>query len=114
MNPRLKVLLASRSKPVLADLYAKLTAENRYELHTRHMENGHADPLYGLRVIPDVVVMMLTDRGHHDLLELTKEQLAHRPPMIVTAEGTGRVKPSESFMKEVATTSAAMAMARQA
>jgi pilus assembly protein CpaE len=86
MNRRLKVLLASRSKPVLAALYAKLAAENRYELQARHIENGHADPLHGLRVVPDLVVMMLTDNGHHDLGELTKEQLAHRPPMIVTAE----------------------------
>ena len=86
MNRRLKVLLASRSKPVLADMYAKLAAANRYELQARHIENGHADPLHGLRVVPDVVVLMLTDSGHHDLGELTKEQLAHRPPMIVTAE----------------------------
>ncbi len=52
MNPKLKVLLASRSKPALAELYAKLAAENRYELQARHIENGHADPLYGLRQSP--------------------------------------------------------------
>ena len=86
MNPKIKVLVAGRSKPALAELYAKLAAENRYELQARHIENGHADPLYGLRQIPDVVVMMLSERGDHDLDELTKEQLAHRPPMIVTAQ----------------------------
>jgi pilus assembly protein CpaE len=86
MNSRLQVLLASRSKPALAELQAKLSSESRYELHLRHIENGHADPLYGLSLAPDVVVMTLTERGHHDLTELTKEQQALRPPMIVTAE----------------------------
>jgi len=86
MNSRLKVLLASRSKPALATLKEQLSAETRYELHTRHIENGHADPLYGLSLAPDVVVMALTERGHADLTELTKEQHASRPPMIVTAE----------------------------
>lgn len=86
MSSKLQVLLASRSKPALAELQAKLSAESRYELHSRHIENGHADPLYGLSLTPDVVVMTLTERGHHDLTELTKEQHALRPPMIVTAE----------------------------
>jgi pilus assembly protein CpaE len=86
MTSKLKVLLASRSKPALAELHAKLAAKSRYELHTRHIENGHADPLYGLSLVPDVVVMTLTERGHHDLGELTNEQHALRPPMIVTAE----------------------------
>jgi pilus assembly protein CpaE len=86
MTSKLKVLLASRSKPALAELHAKLAAESRYELHARHIENGHADPLYGLSFVPDVVVMTLTERGHHDLGELTNEQHALRPPMIVTAE----------------------------
>ena len=86
MTSKLKVLLASRSKPALAELHAKLAAASRYELHSRHIENGHADPLYGLSFVPDVVVMTLTERGHHDLGELTNEQHALRPPMIVTAE----------------------------
>ena len=86
MSSRLKVLLASRSKAALADLQAKLSADNRYELQLRHVENGHADPLYGLTFSPDVVVMALTESGNHDLTELTKEQRALRPPMIVTAE----------------------------
>lgn len=86
MNSKLKILLASRSKPALASLKEKLAAETRYELHTRHIDNGHADPLYGLSLAPDVVVMTLTERGHSDLTELTREQHALRPPMIVTAE----------------------------
>ena len=80
------LLLASRSKAALAELLAKLVSETRYELRSRHIVNGHADPLYGLSFVPDVVVMSLTERGHDDLAELTKQPPAHRPPMIVLAE----------------------------
>jgi pilus assembly protein CpaE len=86
MTSRLNVLLASRSKTALAALKQQLAAESRYELHTRHIENGHADPLYGLSLTPDVVVMTLTERGNTDLSALTNEQHSLRPPMIVTAE----------------------------
>ena len=86
MNSKLKILLASRAKPALAALKEHLAGESRYELHLRHIENGHADPLYGLSLIPDIVVMTLTEAGHHDLAELSKEQHSSRPPLIVTAE----------------------------
>ncbi len=86
MDSKPIILLASRSKPALADLLAKLSSETRYELRSRHILNGHADPLWGLSFVPDVVVMSLTERGHDDLSELTKQPPAHRPPMIVLAE----------------------------
>jgi pilus assembly protein CpaE len=86
MSARLKVLLAGRSKAALSELKQKLAAESRYELHVRHLENGHADPLYGLSLVPDVLVMSLTERGNADLTELTQEQHRLRPPMIVVAE----------------------------
>ena len=86
MSSKLNILLASRSKAAIAALHAKLNAQTRYQLVSRHIENGHSDPLYGLSFVPDVVILTLTERGHHDLAELTKEQHATRPPMIVTAE----------------------------
>jgi pilus assembly protein CpaE len=86
MHSKLQLLLASRSKPALAALLAKLGTGHRYDVKLRHIENGHSDPLYGLSYVPDVVVMVLTERGHHDLAELSKEQHALRPPMVVVAE----------------------------
>jgi pilus assembly protein CpaE len=86
MDSKPIILLASRSKEALANLLAKLSSETRYELRSRHIVNGHADPLWGLSFVPDVVVMSLAERGHDDLSELTKQPPAHRPPMIVLAE----------------------------
>jgi pilus assembly protein CpaE len=86
MHSKLSVLIASRSKQSLADVATLLEEEARFELRSRHIENGHADPLYGLDFVPDIVVLALTDRGHADLTELANEVPAQRPPMIVLAE----------------------------
>src|SRR6187455_2070293 len=86
MDTKPIVLLASRSKPALAELLSKLGNETRYDLRSRHVENGHADPLWGLSFVPDVIVMALNERGHDDLSEITKQASAQRPPMIVLAE----------------------------
>jgi pilus assembly protein CpaE len=86
MDAKPVILVASRSKPALADLIAKLSSESRYDLRSRLIENGHADPLWGLSFVPDVVVMALNERGHDDLTELTKQSSSQRPPMIVLAE----------------------------
>ena len=86
MDAKPIVLLASRSKPALAELLEKLGNETRYDLRSRHVENGHADPLYGLSFVPDVIVMALNERGHIDLAEITQQAAAQRPPTIVLAE----------------------------
>ena len=86
MDAKPIVLLASRSKPALTELLEKLSNETRYDLRSRHVENGHADPLYGLSFVPDVIVMALNERGHIDLAEINKQAAAQRPPTIVLAE----------------------------
>lgn len=80
------MLLASRSKPALIKLAGELKQESGYKVDARHIENGHSDPLFGLSFVPDVVVMILNERGHHDLSALLEEQAPGRPPMIVLAE----------------------------
>jgi pilus assembly protein CpaE len=86
MQSKLHILVASRSRPALEALCEKLESQGRYAIGRRHIENGHADPLYGLSYVPDVIVMVLNDHGHHDLAALIDEQKAGRPPMIVLAE----------------------------
>lgn len=83
MPRKLEVLLASRSKEKIDELAAELQALRHYKVVTRHIVNGHADPLYGLEKTPDVVVFLLNDNGHADLESLIEEQTPGRPPMIV-------------------------------
>lgn len=86
MQSKPHVLLASRSKLALTELISKVVANKRYKFDIRHVENGHADPLYGLSFVPDIVVMTVDDNGHADLEELIEAHAPDRPPFIVLAE----------------------------
>jgi pilus assembly protein CpaE len=86
MRSRPHVLIASRSRSALEELESKLADNKRYKVDSRHIENGHADPLWGLTFSPDIVIMALRDTGHDDLVALTQEKAAGRPPMIILAE----------------------------
>lgn len=86
MAKRLEVLLTSRSKEAIADLAKELGEAGSYKIETRHIRNGHANPLYGVTSLPDVVVMLLNDSGHSDLEALIGELSPSGPPMIVAAE----------------------------
>jgi len=80
------VLLASRSAAPMKKLAKQIDEIAELQLSTRHIQNGHSDPLYGLDYRPDVVVMLLNDKGHADLEALIEEQTGNRPPLIVLAE----------------------------
>ena len=86
MGKKLQILIAGRSKPAIDDLAGHLAAESAYGVEKRHIQNGHADPLYGLSSLPDVVVLLLDGRGHSDLELMVGEQTPGGPPMIVLAE----------------------------
>ncbi len=86
MAKKLGVLLASRSNASIDSLKTELSLAASYRIDTRHIENGHADPLYGLSELPDVIVMVLDDRGHSDLEALLGEREEGGPPLIVMAE----------------------------
>ena len=79
---RLKVLVASRNKAAIAEL-EQLIAEAGYELSAKHVSNGHADPLYGLTTLPDVVVHQVGAGGDQDLAEIAAASSASRPPTII-------------------------------
>jgi pilus assembly protein CpaE len=86
MAKKLQILLASRKKPSIEALKAELAAAGNYRIATRHIENGHADPVFGLSDMPDIAVMVLDDSGHGDLEALVGERAEGGPPLIVLAE----------------------------
>lgn len=86
MHSETQVLIASRSAATIKKLARAIEKIAELKVSTRHIVNGHADPLYGLDYQPDVVIMTLTDRGHSDLESLTQERSSGRPPLIVMAE----------------------------
>lgn len=83
MPTKTHVLLASRTKDPIAGMAAQLAELGSFKVDTRHIENGHADPLWGLDFTPDVIVLLLSDQGKHDLEAMVMERSPDRPPLIV-------------------------------
>jgi pilus assembly protein CpaE len=78
-----KVLLASRISSSLRFLQQCLAEQNEFEVQTRLINNGHTDPLHGLRFQPDVVVLSFDAEHLAELAAWTGKDSAARPPLIV-------------------------------
>ena len=57
MKTKLRLLLAGRSKEAITGLEGHLSSLGRLDVQLRHISNGHADPLYGVAEIPDLLVL---------------------------------------------------------
>jgi pilus assembly protein CpaE len=78
-----KVLLASRVSSALRVLQQCLAEQSEFEVQTRLISNGHADPLHGLSFQPDVVVLRFDAEHLAELAAWTGRDTASRPPLIV-------------------------------
>jgi pilus assembly protein CpaE len=86
MASKLHILVAGRTKPAIERFASMLEQQGGFRVDTRHIVNGHSDPLYGLSYTPDLVLLILAEKGHDDLVSLGNETASTRPPMIVVAE----------------------------
>jgi pilus assembly protein CpaE len=78
----LKVLVASRDKTALGGLVGSM-APATFDVISKHVSNGHADPLHGLAQSPDIIVWHVGASGEADLAEIVNQTPAGRPPTIV-------------------------------
>lgn len=83
MKTPFKVLVAGRSKPEISHLAELLKMLPGLTVDTRHMSNGHSDPLYGLAELPELLVLNLSEVWTEELQALSTRSQATRPPMIV-------------------------------
>jgi pilus assembly protein CpaE len=60
-----------------------LAGKSRFEVQTRLINNGHADPLHGLPFDPDLVVLRFDAEHLAELAAWTAGDAASRPPLIV-------------------------------
>lgn len=75
MKTNFSVLIAGSNKHALDDLAKQIRSGRHYAVSIRHISNGHADPLYSVRALPDVLILHLA-AGYEQILEA----LAQRPP----------------------------------
>ena len=79
---RLKVLVASRDKTAL-DCLATMIGREAFDVISKHVSNGHADPLHGVSDLPDIIVHQVGMAGEADLTEIVAQGNTGRPPTIV-------------------------------
>ena len=53
----LNVIVASRSRVAVDKLAGCLSSNTEYKVRSRHLTNGHEDPLYGIRDLPDLLLL---------------------------------------------------------
>jgi len=86
MKTQLRVLLAGRSKDAISGLQEHLSSHSYLDVHLRHISNGHADPLYGLAELPDLLVLHVSGLIGGELEALLERPASVRPPMVVISE----------------------------
>lgn len=86
MKTKLKVLLAGRSKEAISGLQEYLATQDRLDVQLRHIVNGHADPLYGLEQVPDLLVLHVNGLEGGEIEALIERPAATRPPLVVVSE----------------------------
>ncbi len=88
MNRGLQVLVAGRSKQALDALAGLLHEHAEIGLTMRELTDGHFDPLHGVTVMPDVLILHLSANWEDELKALSARPVSSRPPILVVGSGT--------------------------
>jgi pilus assembly protein CpaE len=85
MGKKLEILTVGRDREELEDLRSALGKAPGFRVDSRHVTNGHVDPLHGVSTLPDVLVLCLSANWHEELQSLAERPPATRPPVVVVA-----------------------------
>lgn len=83
---RMAILVAGREPGAVKTIAGALAADESWQVECRHIQNGHADPLYGLEFTPDALVLKLSHAWEQELKALAERPAEHRPPVVVVAD----------------------------
>ena len=76
------VIVASRSRDIADRLAAPLARQAEYDVRVRAIANGHEDPLYGVRELPDLLLLHY-GAGSGELAFLAANGVPEKLPLIV-------------------------------
>lgn len=82
MGNSLKILIAGRDKSALIGLQEYL-GDPRFDAKIKHISNGHADPLYGVTELPDLLVFHMDISNEDELMCLVDRPAELRPALLV-------------------------------
>jgi len=83
MDRIFNVLVAGRDKQELVALEGILRDKTDLTVKTSLASNGHFDPLHDIHVLPDLVILCLSDAWESELQQLSERSPSSRPPVIV-------------------------------
>lgn len=83
---QIKILIAGRDKDALTSLEENLPGLG-CEISIRHISNGHADPLYGLPDLPDLLIFHVDESNEAELACLVERPAELRPTTLVVGPG---------------------------
>lgn len=78
----LNILIVSRSRPTAETLAGHFAGSREYIVQTRVLTNGHADPLYGINQLPDILLLHCVN-GQSELRFLADNGVRDQLPLIV-------------------------------
>ncbi len=85
MSKNLEILTVGRDREELASLCSALAKAPGFQVDSRHVTNGHVDPLHAVSTLPDVLVLCLSANWREELQSLADRPPATRPPVVVVA-----------------------------
>ena len=84
--PKLKILIAGRSKLAVEHLSTRLGERSEFTLTTKILANGHSDPLHGISETPDMLLLQHA-AGQSELQFLAESDQVKQLPLIVCGPG---------------------------
>ncbi len=88
MPSRLQVLIVSHSEDAATGLCNCLSDAHDLDVQTRIIKNGHADPLNGVVIFPDLLLLRIGPGSADELEALGRYTPDERPPLIVIGDGS--------------------------
>jgi pilus assembly protein CpaE len=85
MGKNLEILTVGRDQEELAELASELGKTPGLQVESRHVSNGHVDPLHAVSTLPDVLVVCLSANWRDELQALAERPPSMRPPVVVVA-----------------------------
>lgn len=86
LTMQIKILIAGRDKDALTSLEENLPGLG-CEISIRDISNGHADPLYGLPDLPDLLIFHVDESNEAELACLVERPAELRPTTLVVGPG---------------------------
>ncbi len=88
MPSRLQVLIVSHSEDAATSLCNCLSDAHDLDVQTRVIRNGHSDPLNGVVIFPDLLLLQIGPGSTDELEALGRYTPDERPPLIVIGDGS--------------------------